>query len=300
MNLTAKDKKVARDGFETDRDVLAWYERQPRALTKEFVESLDWRHIKDHPLSQAFVPVLLYMRDVESFTEVYYQELLRTPTGRDPVIRRFMDRWHAEEQQHGDLLNRFLDEAGVPVVEKWQDDARHKIPFRYTFENRIATTITNLFGKHFSGTHMAWGAINEMTTLQGYRRLWTLAGHPVLEKLLRAVAQEESLHARFYWRLAELRLERSGFAQQIARRMIERFWSPVGSGAKPLTDTNYIIATLFAGAEGVEFFDRTVNRRLAQLPGFNGSQTVTDRIKRIVLNESDEEQDDDRSLARSV
>ncbi len=267
--------------FETDRDVLAWYENQPRALTKEFVDDIKWKEIKDHPLNDAFIPVLTYMRDVESFTEIYYAELLRTPTGKDPVIRRFMDRWHAEEQQHGDLLNRFLEEAGMPANPDWQRDAKGAIPFCYTFENRIGTTITNLFGKRFSGTHMAWGAINEMTTLQGYRRLWTLAEHPVLETLLRGVAQEESLHARFYWSLAQLRLENSAASQKIARKMIDKFWSPVGSGAKPLTDTNYIIATLFAGEEGVEFFDRNVNRRLAQLPGFENSKTVTNRIAKI-------------------
>ncbi len=268
--------------FETERDVLAWYETQPRALTKEFLDNLKWKDIKNYELNPAFIPVLIYMRDVESFTQVYYEELLRTPTGKDPVIRRFMDRWSEEENQHGELLNRFLHEAGVETTEKWEAEARKSIPFLYTFNSRIICAITNLFGKHFSGTHMAWGAINEMTTLQGYRRLWTLAQHPVLEQLLRAVAQEEALHSRFYWSIAQLKLEDSTFSQRIARQVIDRFWAPVGSGAKPTTDVNYIIATLFKGDEGIEFFDRTVNKRVEQLPGFDGSKTTTERVANIV------------------
>jgi len=40
---------------------------------------------------------------------------------------------------------------------------------------------------------------------------------------------------------------------------------------------------LFAGAEGVEFFDRHVNRRVEQSPGFENSKTVTERIAKIAL-----------------
>ncbi len=56
------------------------------------------------------------MRDIESFTELYYRELLRTPTGKDPVIRKFMDRWNEEEAEYGNLINRFLNEAGHDTV----------------------------------------------------------------------------------------------------------------------------------------------------------------------------------------
>ena len=88
--------------FETDKDVLDWYERQPRALTRDFVDGIPWRDVSNYNLNSTFVPVLIYMRDVEYFTDIYYRELLRTPTGKDPVIRKFMDRWSVEENQHAD------------------------------------------------------------------------------------------------------------------------------------------------------------------------------------------------------
>jgi len=60
--------------FETDKEVLDWYERQPRALTKEFVDSIPWRDVRNYELNPDFVPVLVYMRDVEYFTEIYYRD----------------------------------------------------------------------------------------------------------------------------------------------------------------------------------------------------------------------------------
>ena len=61
--------------FETKQDVLDWYERQPRTLTPEFVDSIDWRGVRDHELDERLVPVLFYMRDVETLTDMYYHEL---------------------------------------------------------------------------------------------------------------------------------------------------------------------------------------------------------------------------------
>lgn len=269
--------------FENEKNVLDWYERQPRALDAEFYEGIRWGEIRNHPINPEFIPVLLYMRDVESFTEVYYRELLRTPTGKDPIIRKFMERWGVEEAEHGDLLNRFLEEAGVPVSADWQREARASIPWRYTFENYVSSLITNLFGERFSGTHMVWGAINELTTLQAYRRLWKLAGHPVLEQILRAIAREESVHVKFYWTVARLRLERSKVARGLARGVIRNFWTPVGQGTKPVDEVNYIISTLFGGEEGVGFFDGQVSGKIRRLPGFDGFNAVTDRIGEIAL-----------------
>ena len=269
--------------FETESEVLDWYERQPRALTKEFYDSVPWGEVRKHPLDPRFIPVLYYMRDVESYTAVYYEEMLRTSTGRDPVIRRFMDRWGVEELEHGEVINRFLAEAGLETTADWVRRARAAIPLRYTVENYVSSLLTHLVGDRFAGTHMVWGTINEMTTLQAYRRMWKLAGHPVLEKILRAVAREESIHVKFYLSVARLRLERSKFDRSLARRVIRAYWTPVGSGAKPPRDVNYVIATLFGGSEGVGFFDEQVSQRVGRLPGFAGLDAMTRRIAEAAL-----------------
>ena len=270
--------------FETEKDILDWYEQQPRALSEEFVNSLEWDTIRDYPINPEFVPVLFYMRDVESYTEVYYNELLPTPTGKNPFFRKFMDRWSVEEYQHARVLNRFLNEAGIETSKNWWNEAKAAIPRMYTVESRLATRLARIVGRHFSGVHMVWGAINEMTTLQGYHRLGKIAGHPVLARLLHAIGQEESIHANFYWQIARLHLEASGLTQRLSRFMIEKFWTPVGQGPKPQADTDYVISILFEGAAGVEIFENTVSHRTKRLPGLSDLRVLTDRVAAISID----------------
>lgn len=238
--------------FETNKEVLDWYERQPRALTAEFLDGINWRDVKNYPLDARLVPVLLYMRDVETLTEMYYAELRRTPTGKDPVISKFMERWGVEETTHGELLNRFLNEAGIETSDRWQKEIKRSVSRVYTVNARIITSLTNLVGRKFTATHMTFGAIHELSTAQGYRRLINLANHPVLSYLLKGIIREESVHTQFYYSVARLELRQSAFAQKLARFVVNNFWSPVGQGAKPAAETNYTIGTLFGGSDGLE------------------------------------------------
>ena len=273
--------------FETDKEVLDWYERQPRALSKEYVNNIRWNDIKNHPINPAFVPVLIYMRDIEYFTDMYYQELRRTPTGKDPVIRKFMDRWSIEELHHANLLNRFLEEAGFPSGQDWRVEATKNIPKAYLINSFLIDHLCRLFGKHFHGAHMVWGAINEITAMQAYRRLSELAGHPVLTQLLIGIVQEESIHGSFYWNVARVKLAEAKFSRDLARFIIGRFWSPVGQGAKRECEAKYVMATLFAGKEGLDLFDKKIGGPIERLPGFLGFKGLTERIAPIVQLESE-------------
>ncbi|MGI8639945.1 MAG: ferritin-like domain-containing protein [Pyrinomonadaceae bacterium] len=272
--------------FETKKDVLDWYEKQPRTLTKEFIDKINWKDVKNFPLDKKFVPVLLYMRDVEALTDMYYEELRRTPTGKDPIISKFMERWGVEEQTHGELLNRFLNEAGIETDEKWHKQVRRAVSTFYTVNNYLITSLTNLVGKKFTATHMTFGAIHEMSTMQGYRRLTELAEHPVLTEILRGIIREESAHAHFYRSVARLELSNSEFTQKLARFIVRNFWTPVGSGAKPQKESNYTIATLFGGEEGLDWIDKNVTQRIQTLPGFDGLTKVSDKIGEIVFAEN--------------
>jgi len=251
--------------FETDKEVLDWYERQPRALSKEYVNSIKWKEIKNYQLNPAFVPVLIYMRDIEYFTDMYYQELRRTPTGKDPIIKKFMDRWSIEELYHGNLLNRFLEEAGVPTGKNWQVEATRKIPRLYKIGSYLVDQAARPFGKYFHGAHMVWGAVNEITAMNAYRRLGDLAGHPVLKQLLIGIVQEESIHGSFYWNVARVKLNETQFSKILAKFIIGKFWSPVGQGAKPKGETDYVMATLFPGQEGLELFDQKIGTRIERI-----------------------------------
>lgn len=267
--------------FETNQDVLNWYEKQPRALTDEFISEIPWHEVKNHPFDERFIPVLMYMRDIEILTDMYHRELLSTPTGKDPVISKFMERWGIEEITHGEIINRFLNEAGIDTSDKWKDEISTSVSNVYHFYTRIFTALTNCVGKSFTATHMAYGTINEMCAAQAYRRLIELADHPVLTHILKGIIREESVHTQFYHSIARLELKKSHFSQQIARFIIKTFWRPVGSGARPQDLNNYTIAMLFGDEEGVEWIDRLVTQKMQTLPGLDGVTKVTEKIADI-------------------
>jgi Fatty acid desaturase len=269
--------------FETNRDVLNWYEKQPRTLTPEFIGNIDWNDIKNHELNPDFVPVLMYMRDVETLTEMYQAELRRTPTGKDPIIGKFMERWGEEELTHGELLNRFLNEAGYPTDKDWRTELKSSIPLSYTINTAIITMLTNLVGKSFTATHMTFGAIHELSTTQGYRRLDALANHPVLTQILKGIIREESAHTQFYSSVARLELRKSPFAQKLSRFLVDKFYAPVGQGAKAANESNYVIKTLFGENDGLDWINRTVTSRIRQLPNFENITKINDKIGEIAL-----------------
>lgn len=270
--------------FETKQDVLDWYEGNERALTPEFISTIPWNEVKDVPLSEDLVPVLIYMRDIEILTDMYHEELRRTPTGKDSVISKFMERWGVEEITHGELINRFLNEAGFPTPKTWKEDVISSVTRKYHTYARILTSLTNCVGKSFTATHMTYGAINELSAAQSYRRLIDQADHPVLTHIVKGIIKEESVHTQFYLSVARLELNKSPFARKIARFVIENFWNPVGTGARPQELSDYAVAKLFQGSQGREWIERLITKKVRNLPGFDGITRVTDKITSVSEN----------------
>lgn len=267
--------------FDSNKEVLDWYERQPRALTPEFLGAIPWEKVKDSEFDEKFVPILFYMRDVETLTDMYHRELLRTPTGKDPDISKFMERWGVEEITHGEVINRFLNELGYETDDQWQSQVREAVTKTYNSKAFLLTTLTNLIGKRFTATHMTFGAIHEMEAAQGYRRLKTLTDHPVLNPILDAIIREESAHNQFYWSVARLELARNKTARRIARFVTDHFWAPVGQGSLAKRRTQYLVSTLFADDEGIEVIEDKVSKRVRQLPGFDNITKITETISNM-------------------
>lgn len=265
------------------KEILDAYEKNERFLNSNFLDAIPWDEVHKHDIDESFLPILIYMRDVEAFTDMYYQQMMQSPTGKDPVIRRFMDRWQHEELLHAELLNRFLEELGYPTDSKWYEKACNDIPNTYKLKQFLTKLITQSCGKRFSAVHMTWGAINELSTLQGYRRLWEQANHPVLEHILKGIAREESSHIFFYHSIARLKLEESKQTQRLARFMVETFWSPVGQGTKPRKEVDYVVQQLFSGEYGLQAIRQNVNGSLQKLPGFEGTTKIIDRIEEVIF-----------------
>jgi len=237
---------------------LEAYTSRSRALD---LSDIDWSGVARHPLPREAIRTLRYMQDIETHTIVYLRTLLSTRAIDDPEVATFLACWLYEETFHGRALARFLEAAGADIVHR----TRSHRPWR----ERVEVTLTSALARawpDFCGVHMAWGAINELTTLTGYQRLASLAGHPVLSEILRRIIRDESRHFFFYYRQAALRLQRPR-AARVARFLVERFWGPVGTGVQPPSETRFLASYLFSGAEG-RAAARRVDERIRQLPGF--------------------------------
>ena len=227
------------------------------------LSAFDWAAVPRYPLPAAAVRTLRYMQDIESHTIVYLRALLATRAIDDPEVATFLACWLYEETFHGMALGRFLASAGHPVEARARPRGSEPVGKRL---EGWATAMLSRAWPDFCAVHMTWGAINELTTLTGYRRLLAVAGHPILTELLERIILDESRHFFFYYRQAESRLRGPG-AARVARLLVDRFWAPVGSGVQPQSELVFMARYLFAGTEG-RAAARKVDDTIRRLPGF--------------------------------
>jgi len=241
--------------------------------------AIDWAEVPRHPVPPEAVRILRYMQDIESHTIIYLRALLATRAIDDPDVATFLACWVYEETFHGLALARFLEAAGSPVGERPVPRGQEPLA------KRIEAAVTAMVSKawpDFCAVHMTWGAINELTTLTGYRRLAALTDHPVLTDLLERIVLDESRHFFFYYRQAEIRMQRRAVAR-IARILVDRFWVPVGSGVQPEAELRFLATYLFAGPEG-RAAARKVDDTIRRLPGFETVHLIESWMDRHVEN----------------
>jgi hypothetical protein len=248
------------------------YVARSRALD---VRGIAWDDVPRHPLPAEAVRTLQYMTDVESHTIVYLRQLLGTRAIDDPDVAAFLACWLYEETFHGRALARFLATAGHPLAPR----PRSRSSFLQGLEEAATRRLARAW-PDFVAVHMTWGAINELTTLTGYRRLAAVAGHPVLAELLARIGRDEARHFAFYYRQAARRLARPG-AARVARFLVDRFWAPVGSGVQPAEETRFLAAYLLDGPEG-RAAARAVDARIRALPGFADVRLVEAWVDRAL------------------
>jgi Fatty acid desaturase len=233
------------------------------------LDAIKWADVPKYPVSPPVVRTLTFMQDIEIHTIIYLRELLATRAIDDPDVVTFLACWVHEEIFHGLALNRFLEAAGHPVPPRARPHGQE--PMLKRLQAAGIGAVSKLW-PDFCAVHMTWGAINELTTLTGYRRLGIVAGHPILSELVERIALDESRHFFFYYRQAETRLRRPG-AARVARLLVDRFWAPVGSGVGSDADLKFLAHYLFAGEEG-HAAARKVDETIRRLPGFEGAQLL--------------------------
>ena len=235
------------------------------------VDDLDWSNVGAHQLDSGVIDTLVYMRDVEGFTDTYAVGLAAHKTTlADPLIRDFLRVWQAEEIAHSQALARFLDAYAsatgitIPAVQPTPTPA---VPRR----ERLLAHVGGPVGKLVAAAHMTWGAANELLTMNGYRLLAARAGNPVLRELLTRIAAQEARHYSFYVLQAEWRLARSPLARAVLPRLLRRAWTPVGvgDGYKRPSEFRRVLGYLSGGDAGARAV-RIMDASISALPGFDG------------------------------
>ncbi len=225
------------------------------------LDGIAWDEARRTPLRAETVRALRYMQDIESHTIIYVRQLLATRAIDDPDVATFLACWFYEETFHGRALARLLAAGGHATVERRRSQQR----WTARLQER-ALGLASRAWPDFVGVHMAWGAINELTTLTGYQRLAELDPHPVLVELLARIGRDESRHFAFYYHQAARRLANPR-AARVARRLVDRFWAPVGSGVQPDAEVAFLARYLFGGPEG-RLAARRIDATIRRLPGF--------------------------------
>ena len=260
-------------------------DRYLRASKRVDVSGVSWDEVHLTPLPPQQARCLVYMMDIESHTAIFLRDLLATRAAFDADVTAFLSCWVYEELWHGEAFSRFLGEAGYSVAPSFEDvkhdDAyptrsgrnawiRRKLGAK-SYLSHLGTLAGSALFRDFVAVHMTWGAVNELTTLTSYHRLIAKTHHPQLVQLLQAIIKDERRHFAFYRAQARMRLAGSRQARRIARYAVDHLWAVVGTGVRPLEETDHVVTYLFGDADGAAAVEE-MQSTIAELPGLGGSR----------------------------
>ena len=250
-------------------------DRCRRILSKSALldtSDLDWSTAGAVELDAGVLDTLVYMRDVEGFTDSYVVGIgAHRTTLSDPIISQFVQVWQSEEAEHSAAIGRFLEHYATQrsvTIAPTQPSPTPKVP---AYE-KVLMRVGGPVGRLVAAAHMTWGAANELLTMNGYRMLaeQVEAQHPMLADLLRRIAAQESRHYSFYLLQAEWRLAESRLARTVIPKIMDGSWTPVGvgDGYKTSEEFQRVLAVLNASPSSEKLIER-MDRRFAQLPGLS-------------------------------
>ena len=239
-------------------------ERYLRNSRKVDVSDLDFSLARQYPLTPDEIRCLTYMMDIEGHTIVYLKGILSTCAIRDPETTAFLSCWAYEEFFHSRTLRLFLEASGVEVSSTRGAEVQEHSSWREWLEGLGASLLCQT-SRHFHGVYLTWGAISELTTLEGYGILAGRSANPLLAEILRRLAKDERRHFSFYYNKARTQLQHVN-AQRLTRFILKHFWMPVGEGVKPDSEVEWIGRYILGDAQGEQVAAR-IDATIAKLPG---------------------------------
>jgi rubrerythrin len=239
-------------------------ERYLRSSKKVDISDLDLSQAAKYPLSNDEIRALTYMMDIESHTVVYLRAILNTCAIEDSDTTAFLNCWAYEEFFHGRTIGQFLAACGIEFGSNRIAEMKKQTAFTEWLKEMGASLICQM-SRHFHAAYLTYGAISELSTLEGYGVLASRTQNPILAEVLRRLAKDERRHFSFYYNKAKIKLAPRG-AQRLTTFIIKHFWLPVGGGVKSDAEVNWILRYVLNGTEG-ETVARRIDAMIAKLPG---------------------------------
>ena len=228
------------------------------------ISDLDLSEARAYPLTEDEVRCLTYMMDIESHTVVYLRSILSTCAIEDPDTTAFLSCWAYEEFFHGRTIGQFLQAYGIPTSRDRIKEVQKATSWTEWFKDLGASLVCQC-SRHFHAAYLTYGAISELSTLEGYGVLASRTANPLLAEILRRLAKDERRHFSFYYNKASIELQ-SRTAQRLTSFIIRNFWLPVGGGVKPEHEVEWILRYVLSGPGGAAVA-RRIDENVAKLPG---------------------------------
>lgn len=260
-------------------------ERYLRNSKKVDISDIDLTQAAHYPLTQDEIHCLTYMMDIESHTIVYLRSILSTCAIEDSDTTAFLSCWAYEEHFHGRTIGQFLKACGIEFSSHRIAEVKRGTAFTEWLKDMGASFICQ-FTRHFHGAYLTYGAISELSTLEGYGVLASRTQNPILAEILRRLAKDERRHFSFYYNKARMELQERN-AQRLATFVIKHFWLPVGGGVKTDEEVTWILNYILQGAEG-ETVARRIDETIAKLPGLGWFDRLSaSRAARLIQGEAE-------------
>ncbi len=256
---------------------------QHLAVSKKVeIEDLDWALARKVGLTTDEKKWLQHFVDVESQTVHYFLEVAKLQVARDPELLTFLTMWNYEEYFHAYAVTRLLRECGVDA-ESATDRAqkvRASARLKARIEDGVQQAMARLMPQAFVALWMTWGALQECLTAQAYESVAAITPNPVLAELFRRIAKQERRHFAYYYNQARDRLAASTFSQKYVRFLVEKFFTPVGSGVKSDEEIAEFMRSLLPG-EKLHAAMTYADRKMSALPGMTGFSACNTYGRRI-------------------
>jgi hypothetical protein len=155
-------------------------ERCVRLSKKVDIGDLDLSQAPCYPISDEEVRALTYM----TRTIVYLRAILTTCAVEDPQTTAFLSCWAYEEFFHGQTLRQFLNAVGVATSASSIAEVQKATPFLEGLKE-LGSSVLCRFSSHFHAAYLTYGAISELSTLEGYGVLARKTQNPLLAEIVR-------------------------------------------------------------------------------------------------------------------